>query len=308
MSDVTSDTTFTLMDVFGDALQRARAAWATHLAFGIVFVALVLLSCCGSSCIVVPFVAFADPGATGDEPPLAAMIAIYAVFAVVSVFLGALHEAVTLHVSFATDRGEDASLRRALEASVRRWPSLTGTVLLRTLTDVGLPVAAGTVLAVVSAAAGGGASEGARVLIALTMTLVYFTSLGWALLTRAHFGLAMCCAVREELGPRAAFARSHALLRGRRWHFLAFRLAYFVAGFALYCFSFAPFFAFALSMPQRAVGGDPADPMVLWVFPLLFLVYAVLLALYTFDSILLAAYHARSWRPLDAEAVARVFE
>lgn len=302
---------FTLFGVLRDALGSIASTWLAHALFAIVFVALLFGSCCGVFCLMVPLamlLGVVDPteGAT-DDPPMAMMVAIYVVLALVDVGLFAFHEGVTLELTHAHARAQPARLGAALSATFRRGPALVGVVLLRAIADAVPPTLLVCVGAAFLAALGAPETEPARVAAAVATTLAYFVTVAWLLFTRAQFGLAVSCAVRDGLGPRDALERSRRLLHGRRLHFLAFRVGFFVLGIGLYCLAFTPFVVVAAIDPT-AVDRPSDDGQALLGLAVIAVVYGIALALFALDSILVGSYHARLARPADVSAIAKVFE
>jgi hypothetical protein len=297
---------FTIFDVFRDAATLLRATWARHVAFNAVFVAIAILSCCGMMCALVPVAGLLGDSHT-DEPAPELVPIMYVAMGILGTLLLALHEGVTLGITHAHARGEVATLRAAIDRALRRGPSITGAVVLRTLIDLSVPVlvlSAGAALAVI--ALPDAESETRRTIGAIGGTVVYLTGLGWLLSMRGCFGLAVSLVVRDGIGTRAAFERSLASLRGRRWHFVGFRLAWMLAAIASYCLALSPIFAVA-ALAGDALADD-RNATVLLVIPLFVVVYGVMLALLAIDSVLVGSYHARLEAKVDGATVAKVFE
>jgi hypothetical protein len=311
MSEPDGPASFTLVDAFQDAFANLRATWALHFAFCAVFIVMLGGSCCGVCCLLTPVFALfgiaVPDGAPDTDPPTMLMVVVYAVFLVAYVALFALHEGVTLEVTHAQVRGETPALRTAIDKVLRRAPAILGGVLLRLAIDfapAALVVSLGA--AVLAGVTPSTDAESMRTSTAVAITVAYFAFLAWALFTRAHFGLALSCLIRDGLGPLAAFERSLVLSKGRRWHFLAFRLAYFVVVFIAYVLALSPFVALTVLRPGWFDHQTNAAANAI-VYPVLAALGALALALYALDTILVATYHARLARPLDASDVAKVF-
>ncbi len=303
---------FTLVDVLREVLASVRATWWRHAVFGLAFVVVLFLACCGVLCAFVPVAMIwgaATPAADArPEPPLAMIVAIYGVIGLLDLALFAVHEGVTLELTHARARGGVVSLGAAVRTTLMHLPGLFGTVLFRGMLDLAPPALVVAVGAgVIASAFGDARSDAAATVTAVAMTLAYFGTLAWWVALRSRYGLALSCAVRDGLGPREAFARSAVLLRGRAVQYLALRVAFFVLYVALSCSAFTPLVVLAALDPtalERA--GD--DLAALLGLAIVVVSYAMALVLYTFDSILVGSYHACLARPVDVATIAKVFE
>lgn len=304
---------FGWLDVLRMAAASLRAGWAAHALAGLAFVALLVASCCGVTCIVaVPLavlLGITDPRGTAasDDPPWAVLAVIYVAIATTEIAVLALHEGVTLELTHAHARGERPALGAAARATLHKAPALIGSMVLRLVVDTGPPLLAISLGAAVLVGAGiDGSAEPGRTVFALATTLAYLATLAWLIASRAYTGLAISCVVRDGLGPVAALGKSRALLAGRRWHFAVFRVAFAVVAVVVECLSLVPFVVVA------GVAGDVldghTDATTLLGLGIILAFYGMILVLYTLDSVLLGAYHACLAPKIDAETLAKVFE
>ncbi len=302
----------TLRDVFQEGLAALRADWTLHLAWNAIWVAVAMVSCCGFTIVlgVISAVLGITSGGGGPErlTSMGAMIAVvYAVLIPAMLGLYALHQTVTMTLVHGRARGTPVSLRDAVTWGLRRTPALVGHMLLRFFVEgtaiVGIYLSA---LAVVWLTAEDTPSLDhlsslgplAWIVIGIAYVAVIVVGFGF----RVFLGLAFPMIVQGGTAL-AAFGGSTALLRGRRWQFLRFRLVVLATWIGSYSVCVAPWLLTAIGSEGRP---NPIVAIVTLVLVLGF--YGVALLLFVLDAGLEAAFHERLTRPMNAAQVARTFE
>lgn len=302
-----SELPFRLVDVLVDGLASLREDWRAHLGWSLIWIAVALTSCCGS--IFVMGLLGGLVGATlgtrlEAADTMSMVLVIYAVLIPLMVGLYALHQTVAMEITRARGRGAPVTMREAIQRGLRRAPALGGHLALRAVFE-GVPM-------ILLYAGGALVAFGS-----LDFAAVNVRSLGpfqWAVLGgvyvvvmvlsfgyRGYYGLCYPCIV-DGTGPFDAFARSRALLAGRRWQCVGMRLFVMLLWLVGYCLCTGPYFV-------ATMGGEgPDTEMMMATLPFVLGFYAVAYVILLFDAVLEASFYVRVTKPTDTQAIARTFE
>lgn len=294
-----------------------------HVGFGVLwFFGLMLTMCLTMVCVAFPVgvVMGVSRGAGPDGTAGAAagmlgiMFVVYAAMIVMMIGAMALHQNVTYAITGADLNGQTMTLSQAVRSGFDRLlpQSLHG--LLRSFVDmvvfvvlVGVPF--GAVIAMSGETAGRTPDSLVRAIGSQIALLgVAYVVAGCAVLAlRAFLGLGPVLVVAESLGPVQAFARSVTLLAGHRLAFLGAKLSVWGSFVVVYLVLVAVMFgAMGLSFDPGSQPGNPAA--VFAMFPVLLLIYALMLLVYTFDHVCEAALYVRlAPRAYSVDGVAGVF-
>jgi len=305
-----SEEPFSLADVLTDSLASLREDIRAHAGWSLIWIALALTTCCGTSVLIggIGAVAGVSSAASGGRPsmstlmPLVALV--YLIVIPVMLALYAMQQAVVMDIVRARGRGSPTTMRQAIEHGVSRVPALLGHMALRLVFEgVPLVVVYAIVAGVVFASAGEmGPGMLARVspVVWVLVAIVYVLLIVAAFAYRAFYGLAFPCIV-DGAGPYAAFGASRALLAGRRMQFVGFRVTVTAVLLLSQCVCMGPYFVATYTHP-----GDPSAALV--TLPLLLGFYAVLYFILVLDGMMEAAFHVRVTRGRSVNEIAKTFE
>jgi hypothetical protein len=309
---------FTVFDVLGDAWRSFRRTWTSHAGWNAGFMAFAVLTTCLLSCVLFGFagVAGAALGGGGDDEvgggvAIVIVALIYVGMLVAFFALFALHQGVSVAIAAHDLRGEPVELRECVGEGTARLGALAGAMFGRLAADfvVTVPVTAIAIGAGVASGGLDGSPPSPERIQAMTSAMFVALGLGypvmivWWLIVRAFLGLSGPAVQVEGLGGFAALRRSVELLAGRRLQLVGLRLLWLVIGVALYGVTYAPMLALTLvasRAPELAI-------LNLVVLPYALLWYYFAMHLYSFDSVLEAAYHARVTKGQSREDIADVF-
>lgn len=302
---------FRLRDVLGDAFASVRADLGAHLGWNALVLGLLAMSCCGLSCGVLAAILGLAAGGEipqpGDPtqlqgPASVFLAALYALLFVLWAGLYAVHQSVTYALAYARARGTPLTMRAAIQAGLRRTPTVLAHFGIRFVVE-GVPIV------ILDAGIFG-------VMWATTGQIVDFRQLGapaWSAIAamallgttgtyayRAFFGLSTTAVAVGAHGPVRAFGASRELLRDHRWKFVGLRVFVLLVWALAYGVLMGPVVALSSG------GASPAASLV--TLPLMLLFYLVMLGIMAFDAILETCFYDRLARPLDTATLARTFE
>lgn len=315
---------FSIGDVFSDAFASFRRRFGLHLGFNAIFIALLFVSFCLIGCVLSMFMGVGTAALSNPNDPTAGvgamgivLVLVYGVMLLFMLFAMAFHHGFTLDASTKDIRGIHTDLSTSIQGAGERLPAHTGFVLIRMLVDMLPSCLIGCVFAMIIGAGAQGldparfGSDPSAIFrlmgeFIVAFAVAYLLILIWIIVVRGFFGLAAATIQVEGLGPIAAMKRSVELLSGRRLQFIALRVLWAIAAFLIYLLLYAPMFAVIF-----LAGGDSGQPnpaIMLILFPYMIAFYFAMFLLYSFDSVLEAAYYARTSPSGGGQAdVAQVF-
>jgi len=290
---------FGISDVLSDAFRSWRQRFTLHLGFNAVFVAVLLTSGCLVGCLFAAGMgtmvqATRESGSGTDAAVMVTVAILYLVMLTVFLIAFALHHAFTLEVTGSDLRGELPTFAVAFRRAGGLLHRHVGAAIIRVLIDFSTLCVTGGIVAVVAASRStpDDAADSVAALageFAIVFVLVYVAQIVWVCGVRGFLGLTAVAVQLEGRGVFDAIRRSIDLLYGRRLQFIGLRIVWGLSVLAIIVVAYLPMIGLML------VGHDGTGATVFAVLliPYTLAFYALILMLYSFDSALEAAYHAR---------------
>ena len=311
---------FGVFDVLGDAVGSIRRRFGTFVAFNVVFLIALFFSFCLVGCLLATVMGGATaafggrPGGEGATTTFGAIVVVYGLLIVFVLAALAFHQAFAIETGADDLRGGAPTFATGLSRAANRVLAHFGANVVRVFLDSLLFCLTAGVVAAILRGTGfepdpNDPSRGVGTAVERYGFVIaggYLAQLVWVCGVRSFLGMTGPVLQVEGLGVFDAMRRSARLLAGRRLQFIGLRLIWGFAAVAAMILGYLPIVGLVFG---TAASGEPPNPAYMFLLiPFALLFYGLMLMLYTFDSVIEAAFHARlAPRNVPGEHVAQVF-